>query len=372
MRYGRLLVDTYREKLYEKMSKKLFCAFFFLLFLVFYVRAISISPNVQFSFGCLAGDFPKNCSGNYYFLVSNLTFFDIQLHSNYSMWNYRQICRPTPFFQYVMNYSHIFDWECCVSNWTASYTSCDPNDQQIKYYTDQNMCLFPTPPPADNGTIYYCNYCSEDIYPLTGECSENSTQTLSYVDLNKYLCCDVTNQTSDCSILYTPYNETTYQACNTTSANIGNLNCEKNPYMGTFKKEDCVAQIPDQYMNEEYKCISLVKTKDTNEIVQVNPQKNQTFPVVESREYFEPLYSRINFYYTSHNLIPEKDYVLRIECSSPNRIIYAEQPINRFYENLDWIGFRLQWAIANAGYIVAGIFLIVLLIIVVKLVIGFV
>jgi len=348
------------------MSYKTKFAFFFLIFLAIAlipnVKPISISENVQFSFGCSGNQpFPKNCSGNYYFQVSNLTFFNIQLHPTYSMWDYRKICRTPPFFQYVYQYSHIFDWECCDSNWVANYTSCTIGDNHTLEYYDSNFCLFPNNIPIDNGTISYCNYCSEDLYPMYGECWDNSTQSIDWSDLNFFTCCDVTGLSSDCSIYTYPYNETTYQSCNSTSANIGIPNCRELPEISNQVREDCVVTIPEQYMGENYKCFSIVKDKETGQILQVNPDRNRTYPVYEEREYFTPLYNNVNFYYTAENLNPEKEYVVRLECSSENRIIYSEYTIERKYENLSWIYYRILWLTENAPYVIAGVIVIILI-----------
>lgn len=342
-------------------------SFFFLLFLAIAIVSahITISPNVQFSFGCNPSlPLPQNCSGNYYFKATLLnndsySFFDIKLYSNYSMWDNRMICRQTPFFQYVWNYTDIFNWECCYSNWVAHNTTCTIGDNQTLYYTDSNNCLYSSGLPPDNGTILSCNYCSEDLYPIYGECLDNSTQSINYYDLNQMTCCDVTNLTSDCNIRIYPFNETTYQACNSTSANIGSPSCRKFVELGNNIREDCVIEIPEQYRNESYKCFSIVKEKSTGQIVQVNPDQNRTNPVYEERAYFTPMYSTLNFYYTSENLQPEKEYIVRAECSSLNRIIYSEYQIERAYENLSWIYYRILWLKSNAPYIIGGAILLV-------------
>jgi hypothetical protein len=353
------------------MEKTKYTFFFILLLAIVFVSAhITIKPNVQFSFGCDPSlPLPQNCSGNYYFnntLLNNespqYSFFNIKLYSNYSMWDNKTICRPTPFYQYVYTYSDIFNWECCISNWVAYNTTCDVTDHNTKYYLDSNNCLISNGLPADNGTIQSCNYCSEDLFQYVGECTENSTQTIDYTDLNKFTCCDVTNISTDCSILTYPYNETTYQDCNSTKANIGTLNCEVNPHLSPFEKQDCVAEIPVQYMSlgESYKCVSYVKDKLSGEIVQVNPE-NQTLPVRESRLYFEPMGSVVNFYYTSKNL-KAKAYDIGVECSSASRILYSEQPINAQYEDLSFVFTRSEWLGMNAGYLALGMVLLLIII----------
>jgi len=352
------------------MEKKAFLFFFTLFLAIAFVSGdITISPNVQISFGCPSGAFPKNCSGTYYFketLLNNqspqYSFHDIKIFTNYTMFDNRHICRTPPFFQYVWNYSDIFNWECCISNWVAYNSTCDITDHNFKYYLDSQNCIFPNGLPVDNGTIQSCNYCSQDLFQSLGECTENSTQTIDYTDLNKGACCDITGIPSDCDIYTYPFNETTSQSCNSTRAKMTTLKCQINPNMGEFKKEDCVAEIPVQYMsmNEPYKCVSYVKKKNTGEIVQVNPE-NQTLPVRESRLYFEPLGSVVNYYYTSKNLVPETEYIQGVECSSANRILYSEQPMTRNYEDLSFVFFRAEWLKANTGYIAMGIFVLLVL-----------
>jgi hypothetical protein len=133
------------------------------------------------------------------------------------------------------------------------------------------------------------------------------------------------------------------------------------PSIGNRVREDCVVEIPAQYQNEPYKCFSIVKEKTSGQIVQVNPDQNRTYPVLESREYFTPLYNTVNFYYTGENLQPEKEYVVRMECSSLNRIIYSEYTINRQYEDVSWVYYRTIWLKDNLSYIIGGIILVVVI-----------
>jgi len=351
------------------MEKKSFLFFFTLFLAIAFVSGdITISPNVQISFGCPSGAFPKNCSGTYYFketLLNNqspqYSFHDIKIFTNYTMFDNRKICRTPPFFQYVFNYTDIFNWECCESNWVASNTSCTIGDNQTLIYTDTNNCLFPSSPPPDNGTISYCNYCSESLIPVFGDCMDDSQQSVNYFDTNQATCCDVTNLPTDCNIFTYPFNETTYQACNSTSANIGSPNCRKIPQIGNNVREDCVVEIPVQYKSKPYKCFSIVKDNETGQIVQVNPDVNRSRPVVESREYFTPMYGTLQFYYTGENLNPEKAYIVRAECSSPDSIIYSEYQIERQYQDLSWIGYRIIWLRANANYVVAGSLIVLII-----------
>lgn len=341
--------------------------FFFVLAFVslisiFNVKAISVSSDVQFSFGCPVGDLPKNCSGNYKFEVDNLTFFDIQLYPTYSLWDLRPICKTLPFFQLVHTYPDIYADECS-SVWVEQFTPCSVHDNQTKYYIDTMGYYDPLTLPLDNGTTVSCNFCSQDLIETLGVCSENSTQSISWTDYHQSICCDITNFISDCSIREYPFNETTIQTCNSTMANIGKPNCRENPQIGDNVREDCVVEIPTQYMNEDYKCLSLVKEKDTGYIVQINP-KNSTGSIYETKDYFTPMYSSLNFYYTGKDLQPDKEYIVRAECSSTNRTIYSEYTIQRGYEDLSWVYFRTVWLKNNASYIIGGGLLVIFIIVV--------
>jgi len=343
----------------NRLEGMLVCAkktlfFFFLCLIAFAESHVYVNPNVYIGYNNVTFLFQNN--------NTPLWFTQIEIWEDRIRYNKTDICITPPAFIYVYDYPDIFNFACCYNTWVANYTSCNTTDQQIKYYYDTNNCFFPNNLPVDNGTTVSCNYCSESIYPTYGECLDNSTQSIDYVDLNQLTCCDATNIPSDCSIRTYPYNTTTYQGCNSTNANIGLANCRKNPEISNRIREDCVVEIPEQYKNDNYKCFSIVKEKDTGEIVQVNPDQNRTNPVWENREFFTPLYSTINFYYTAENLEPEKEYLVRVECSSPERIIYSEYTIERSYENLSWIFYRIRWLIGNAQYIIGGIVLFAVII----------
>lgn len=376
-------IGIYTERIgLDEMQYTKKIAFFFLFFLVLPLifSDIIIEPDVLFSFGCEPDEpLTQNCTsgGNYLFktiLLNNETppysFSDIKLYRNYSVWDNNVICRNIPFFQPVWTYSDIYNWICCESYWVANYTPCTIGDNHTLIYYDANRCLFPTNIPVDNGTISYCNYCSEDLQVIYGECLDNSTQSVTWVDLNQFICCDVTNLPSDCSIRTYPYNETTYQFCKSKNAFIGTPNCRKNPKISDRIREDCIIEIPDEYKNEDYKCFSIVKEKDTGKIVQVNPDRNRTYPVLESRDYFKPLYNTINFYYTGQNLRPDRDYIVRLECSSSERFIYSEYEIKRDYEDISWIFYRIKWLKENTHYIVMGIIVLIILLLIFLLIVN--
>jgi hypothetical protein len=320
--------------------------------------AIDVFPNVQFSFGCTQ-PLPSNCSGNWYF-KNELNFTNVKLYQNASYFNDIGICLLPPFFKNVFDYPDIFNYFCnCTSNWVYTPSSCYTNDTLVKHYTDTNACYQPTNIPIDEGQVTTCNYCSSDIIPIYGLCQEDSTQQVTHVDLNKPSCCDVTGLLTDCGINHPPYNETSFQGCNATVANVGNFSCNPTPEMGNKDRQPCQANIPIQYANEPYKCNSYVTDKVTGEVVQVNPDSSAH--TLDSRDYFTPVHTKVDFYYTGKNLKPDKEYVVKLECASPTNVIYSEQPIERRYESMEWVTGRLLWVKNNVSNIIGGVLISILI-----------
>ena len=261
----------------------------------------------------------------------------------------------------------------CEEDWTLDSYSCRINDTYISTYTDQNACGTYDNLPAQNGTESYCNYCSEELDQELGECQQTNNQTVDWHDNNYFSCCAVTGLPSDCSILTYPYNETTSQSCLYFNNTMSEIQCQNEPNFNLREKEYCLSYIPLQYLNETFKCISHVTNQDTGEIMQTNPEyreRAQSFIDIlkqdpETREWFSPASSIVNFYYTQKNLNPEQDYILTIECSSQYRRLSSSMSFQMAYEDYEFVFFRTRWLMANAGYIIAG--LIVLLVIMIVL-----
>lgn len=287
---------------------------------------------------------------------------------DYSEWHYD--------FSPTANTSTVYDWEyvfaydlldnmnqtdpniqinytcyLCTENWAEDSYSCLQNDTYLRTYTDSNICGTNNTLPVDNGTIQYCNYCSEDFEQTLGDCSILGNQTVDYIDNNYYSCCAVTGLANDCSVdvLY-PYNDTTIQECLYLNNELGDISCQREPNFNINEKEYCLAYIPDEYLNESFKCISDVFVLGTDEIVQTNPEYRGmksslldfgTTP--EMREFFTPANKLVNFYFTGKNLNPETDYVLEIQCSSQQRTLKSRMFLARDYENLDFVGYRMKW-----------------------------
>jgi hypothetical protein len=256
----------------------------------------------------------------------------------------------------------------CIPNWQRDDTSCRINNTHIIGYLDTNNCNS-TNYPYNNGWEDYCNYCSENLQPVYGNCL-NGTQTNSWIDFNYYSCCVITNQPTDCNILIPPYNETSIEVCywQNLSQDMGNLSCQTQPNVGINDKEYCIAHIPLIYSNETFKCIALIRNGYTNEIIQTTPEykeTSQTFfnlnPEGDSRQFFAPANNIVNFYYTGKNLVPDTDYILSIECSSENRNLKSEMRFQIAYENVSFVFFRTKWLMGNAPYIIGGIILLILL-----------
>lgn len=256
----------------------------------------------------------------------------------------------------------------CVPNWQRNDTPCSINNTHIIQFIDVNNCNS-TNYPYNNGWEDYCNYCSEDLQPIYGDCI-NGTQSNSWIDTNYYGCCIITNQPTDCDILISPYNETTTQNCfwQTLAQDMGNLSCQTQPNIGINDKEYCIAHIPLNYSNETFKCIAIITNGYTNEILQTTPEyreTSQTFfnlrPDADTRQFFSPANNIVNFYYTGKNLNPDNEYILTIECSSSNRILKSQMNFQLAYEDVSFVFFRTKWLMSNSPYIIGGVIMLIIL-----------
>jgi hypothetical protein len=147
-----------------------------------------------------------------------------------------------------------------------------------------------------------------------------------------------------------------------------NISCQREPNFNINEKEYCLAEIPINYSNQSFKCISYVELN--NETLQTNPEykeRSQTFlsflgSEQELREYFEPANLVVNFYYTRKNLYPNNKYHVGITCNSPTASLNGEQSVVIDYENLDFLFARTEWAKRNVHYIVAFIILMIIIV----------
>lgn len=256
----------------------------------------------------------------------------------------------------------------CIPDWVRNDTPCFVNDTYIIQYYDRNNCNS-TNYPYNYGWVDNCNYCNEDLRQIRGDCI-NGTQEISWIDYNFYSCCLVTNLSSDCSILFSPFNETTYLPCfwENLSSDLGNLSCQVTPNLGINDKEYCIAHIPLEYSNESFKCIAYVLNGYTNEILQTTPEYkevSQTFfnlhPEAETRQYFTPANNIVNFYFTGKNLHPDNDYILTIECASSERILRSQMRFVPKYEDVSFVFFRTLWLMENTPYLIGGVIMLIIL-----------
>lgn len=261
----------------------------------------------------------------------------------------------------------------CV--WVEDTPVCGINDSYFSTYTETQGCSEPYDPPvpATNGTYQYCNYCSEDLVAFYGECSSNATKTVQYFDNNFFSCCAVTGLSSDCSVteLY-PFNETTYDSCFYFNNTMSDIDCQNEPNFNLREKEYCLAYIPNEYLNESFKCISHITQLGTGEVIQTNPEyreRAQSFLGMwgydpESRDYFSPANAIVNFYYTAKNLNPEYDYILSVECSSQQRTLSSSMNFQMAYEDFQFVFFRTKWYLSNAPYIIGGLLISLIILLV--------
>lgn len=97
---------------------------------------------------------------------------------------------------YVLEREKIYTFyvEDCQENWKPYYTLCNPNDEQMLYYLDENECDTYNNLPADNGTIQSCNYCTISYVEKIEDCMK------MFLITNYNTCCAVTNKTEDCEV----------------------------------------------------------------------------------------------------------------------------------------------------------------------------
>lgn len=259
----------------------------------------------------------------------------------------------------------------CIESWVSNPVNCQINDSYLLTYNDTNVCNTTFNLPVNNGTFQFCNYCTEELVQLLGNCTIGNNQTVDYYDNNKTSCCDVTGLGSDCTITYYPYNETTSQFCHFYDVGLGELNCPSQFDFTVREKEYCIAHIPSNFSNESFKCISFVKDLNSSVIIQTNPEYRERASTFfdlkqdpETREYFAPANLLVNFYYTKKNLDPEHDYVANIECCSEQRCLVSAQPFQVGYENLDFVFFRTRWLMENSAYAIAGALVLLVLLII--------
>ena len=207
------------------------------------------------------------------------------------------------------------------------------------------------------------NYCSEDIViDEVGVCI-NDSQNVTYADDNFLSCCYVTGLESDCSILFSPYNETDTQSCNSTSVLTSDFTCSI-PALIEFEQRmtfSCV--LPDF---QEYNCIVNV-FENNSRLVQTNPEKMEHntgligSKLQEDREYFTSFGGILNAYFKKDNLLTDTTFRVDTICTNGSIIYTSQTNVNPFYDGLSAVANRTVWLKNNAGYVILGFFFALLL-----------
>jgi hypothetical protein len=259
----------------------------------------------------------------------------------------------------------------CVENWLVYNGSCQTNDTYVKYYLDNNSCGFYYYLPPDNGTIVPCNYCTEDIVKsYTSYCYLfNGSGLRSYVwlDNNYYSCCAITGIISDCSILYSPYNESAFEGCTILSSDF-ELELDHNLYFG-FGNDKVFGKA---WLNSSanISCISYVKTNES-EIIQTNPTySRKTDSAIlprdyEDREFFHAENGLLNVYWTKDNLVIDgREYIFGVQCADGTSRLTSEHTATVEYESVNSPTTRFIWFNKNMYPIILGGLILIILIIV--------
>lgn len=258
----------------------------------------------------------------------------------------------------------------CQENWTVAYTACDITDSSIKYYIDQNMCGTTDYLPIDNNTIVPCNYCSENIVNVTTPCilvGSEGKNNVSYLDNNYYSCCVLTNFTSDCDILYSPYNETMEADCALETTQF-DVDYDTTAYFGVGK-DKVYWKINLNRSGDNYTCVSFINTMEGN-LIQTNPNYGKRTDSIlqltgtgyEDRDFFPTHNGIANIYFTNENLIIDgRQYIFGVECSGNNETLLTTRIVNVGYEAINAPITRYFWAGNNIVPIIIGILIIIAL-----------
>lgn len=264
--------------------------------------------------------------------------------------------------------------EYCVEDWQVQYGSCLTDDSQLKYYIDSTGCGTYDDIPLDNGTYIYCNYCSEDVVIDTeSDCYLNGTygqKDVTYTDNNYMSCCALTGLVSDCSIDYSPYNDTVILPCEYISSDFS-LSMDDNLYFGYGEDKVFGLARINGSSNTSYHCISYVSTLE-KKLIQTNPDYEQVTDSVfslsgkkyEDREFFVAHNNLVNVYWTNENLVIDgRGYIFSVECSDEqgNQLL-AEHIATVNYEPVNSPITRWFWANENMSGLIMGLVILAILI----------
>lgn len=250
--------------------------------------------------------------------------------------------------------------DVCVESWVDNGV-CLINDSQIANYTDTNACGTFNNLPVDNGTYTSCNYCSEDLQQVLSSCSELGLRNVSYTDNNYFSCCVLTNITADCSILSSPYNQTTQESCITIN---NTMDCDTNTFAEFGYFDDKIYWVCEPNL-QSGNCMSYVMDSLSG-VVQVNPQKDTKASSLislesdtEERSSFEIENGLVNVYFTNENMVFDgRSYGFKVKCSDGNDTYEYTKLYNVEYESVKAPITRWLWIKDNLVGLVLGFVLI--------------
>jgi hypothetical protein len=238
----------------------------------------------------------------------------------------------------------------CVPNWVAQDGICQINDTMFRTYLDSNNCESTLGLPLDNGTDVPCNYCSEVLEKnYTSACyAFNDSGLINYTweDDNYFGCCVITNITSDCEILYSPYNESALDPCIFTFTDF-ELDVDSTVYYG-LTGDKIFGKIWLNDTANNYSCISYVKTAE-GATIQTNPTYSQFTNGVlnrqqEDRQFFFPSNGIASVYWTKENIVVDgRTYVFGVECAGNGQKKAAEHAVTVLYKPINEPITRFFW-----------------------------
>jgi hypothetical protein len=266
------------------------------------------------------------------------------------------------------------NYTCCTPDWQAYYGICQINDTQLKYYLDSNSCGTTDGLPVDNGTETYCDYCTEDLQKhYNDECNLTGQRTFEWDDHAFYGCCLITSIISDCSILYSPYNETGVENCTAVYHDFA-IDLDTQLFFGMgiggLASDKAFGKIWLNDTNNTYTCLTYVKTVE-GQIIQTNPPYTKrteatvalTQKEIEDREFFITQSGLANVYWTDHNLVIDgRQYIFGVECAGNSQRLISEQVSTVGYKPLNSPITRWFWAQENVVPLVLGFLLFIIIV----------
>ena len=128
------------------------------------------------------------------FQVNLSTLEDLRLITDYTKVGAGDTTVDNDAFSFLINIP-------CIEDWILNSSECNVLDNQTIEYFDANTCGTFDDLPADNGTIQFCDFCSQSFQCTVFDNSCGSgiplLNCLNTEPLNQ-TCCDTTNLTSDC------------------------------------------------------------------------------------------------------------------------------------------------------------------------------